>query len=32
MNRSDFVNISIRGRIAFAICCFENALVFMIVP
>lgn len=27
MNRNDFIEISIRGRVSFAICCFENALI-----
>lgn len=26
MNKNDFITITIKGRIAFAICCFENAL------
>lgn len=28
MNRNDFITISIRGRVSFAICCFENALKY----
>jgi hypothetical protein len=26
MNKNDFFDISIRGRVAFSICCFENAI------
>jgi len=28
MNRNDFTLISIRGRVAFSICCFENTLKY----